>query len=88
MNDERLALAKELGATHAFNAKDDAVAKIRELVPQGLGYALDTTGINAVIQDAWGLLGAQGDLRHRRRQRPGRQPHLQRKPPSWAEGGL
>jgi aryl-alcohol dehydrogenase len=60
VNDERLALAKELGATHAFNAKDDAVAKIRELVPQGLGYAFDTTGINAVIQDAWGLLAPMG----------------------------
>jgi aryl-alcohol dehydrogenase len=60
VNDERLALAKELGATHAFNAKDDAIGKIRELVPQGLGYAFDTTGINTVIQDAWGLLAPMG----------------------------
>lgn len=60
VNDERLVLAKELGATHAFNARDDAVGKIRELCPQGLGYAFDTTGINAVIQDAWGLLAPKG----------------------------
>ena len=60
VNDARLALAKELGATHAFNAKDDAPARIRELCPTGLGYAFDTTGINAVIQDAWGLLAPKG----------------------------
>jgi len=60
LNDERLALAKELGATHAFNGRDDAIGKIRELVPQGLGYAFDTTGINAIIQDAWGLLAPMG----------------------------
>jgi len=60
VNDERLALAKELGATHAFNARDDAIGKIRELAPQGLGYAFDTTGINKVIEDAWGLLAPLG----------------------------
>ncbi len=60
VNDSRLALALELGATHAFNARDDAVGKIRELVPQGLGYAFDTTGINTVIQDGWNLLAAKG----------------------------
>ena len=60
VNDERLALAKELGATHAFNAKDNAIGKIRELCPQGLGYAFDTTGINKVIEDAWGLLAPMG----------------------------
>jgi aryl-alcohol dehydrogenase len=60
LNEGRLALAMELGATHAFNARDDAVGKIRELVPQGLGYAFDTTGINKVIEDAWSLLAPKG----------------------------
>jgi aryl-alcohol dehydrogenase len=60
MNDQRLALALELGATHAFNAKDDAPGKIRDLVPQGLGYAFDTTGINKVIEGAWNLLAPKG----------------------------
>lgn len=60
VNDERLALARELGATHTFNGRDDAIGKIRELVPQGLGYAFDTTGINTVIQDAWSLLAPMG----------------------------
>ncbi|QZH75906.1 MAG: NAD(P)-dependent alcohol dehydrogenase [Erythrobacter sp.] len=60
VNDARLELAKELGATHAFNAKDDAPAKIRELCPHGLGYAFDTTGINKVIEDGWNLLAPKG----------------------------
>jgi len=60
VNDARLALAKELGATHTFNARDDAIGKIKELVPQGLGYAFDTTGINKVIEDAWSLLAPLG----------------------------
>ena len=60
VNEERLALAKELGATHAFSARDDAIGKIRELCPQGLGYAFDTTGINKVIEDAWSLLAPMG----------------------------
>lgn len=60
VNDARLALALELGATHAFNAKDDAPAKIRELCPAGLGYAFDTTGINSVIEQAWSLLAPKG----------------------------
>lgn len=60
VNDARLALALELGATHAFNARDDAPTKIRQLCPAGLGYALDTTGINKVIENAWNLLAPKG----------------------------
>lgn len=60
LHDARLDLAKELGATHAFNAKDDTAAKIRELCPMGLGYAFDTTGINTVIEQAWSLLAPKG----------------------------
>lgn len=60
INDARLALAQELGATHAFNAKDDTPAKIRDLCTTGLGYAFDTTGINTVIQNAWSLLAPKG----------------------------
>jgi len=60
VNDDRLALALELGATHAFNGRDDAMGKIRALCPQGLGYVFDTTGINTIIQEAWGLLAPRG----------------------------
>ncbi|UVO50662.1 NAD(P)-dependent alcohol dehydrogenase [Sphingomonas sp. SUN019] len=62
VNDDRLALARELGATHAFNGKADAPAKIRDLCPTGVGYAFDTTGIKRVIEDAFGLLAPKGVL--------------------------
>lgn len=62
VNDERLALTKELGATHTFNAKDDAIAKIKELCPQGIAYGFDTTGINKVIEDIFSLLSFKSVL--------------------------
>jgi len=62
INEDRLALAIELGATHAFNGRDGAVDKIRELCPQGLAYAFDTTGVAALIQQAFGLLAPKGQV--------------------------
>jgi aryl-alcohol dehydrogenase len=47
----RLELALELGATHAINGKEtDAVAEIRRITGGGVDYALDTTGLPALIQ--------------------------------------
>ena len=60
LNDDRLKLARELGATHAFSGRDGAIDKIRALCPDGLGYAFDTTGIKAIIEDAWSLLAPKG----------------------------
>ena len=62
MHDSRLALAKELGATHVFNARESAMDQIRALCPNGLGYAFDTTGIDAVIEDLFDLLSPKGVL--------------------------
>lgn len=58
---ERLELAKELGATHTINSKqEDAVAKIKELTGgYGVDWTVDTTGLPAVIKDAISAL-AQG----------------------------
>jgi len=61
VNEDRLALAKELGATNAFPAAD-GVARIRQLCPQGVGYAFDTTGIAKVIEEAFTLLAPKGRL--------------------------
>lgn len=61
VNEGRLALARELGATHAFPAAE-AVEHVRALCPQGVGYAFDTTGIAAVIERAFGLLAPRGRL--------------------------
>lgn len=41
---ERLDLALEVGATHAFNARDgEVVRRLREIAPHGVRYALDTS---------------------------------------------
>lgn len=61
IHDSRLALARELGATHTINGKtQDAANEIRALCPQGLGYAFDTTGINKIIEQAAGLIAPMG----------------------------
>lgn len=46
VNAERLALARELGATHVINAREvsDVAAAIREITPRGAEYVLDTSG--------------------------------------------
>lgn len=46
INDDRLALALELGATHAFNAsRVDVEQEVKKLAPRGLRFAFDTTGL-------------------------------------------
>lgn len=61
LNDKRLVLARELGATHAVNpAREDVAAVIGAL--GGLSKAFDNTGQPAVIETAFNLLRARGVL--------------------------
>ncbi|MBZ0127720.1 MAG: NAD(P)-dependent alcohol dehydrogenase, partial [Rhodobacteraceae bacterium] len=70
MNDERLAVARELGATHTINpGSANATEEIMKITGYGVNYALDTTGLPAVIRGAveslapmgtCGILGASG----------------------------
>jgi len=61
MNADRLALALELGATHAFNVADgDVVARIKEIAPRGVRFALDTTGVDSVWRSATQCLAMDG----------------------------
>jgi aryl-alcohol dehydrogenase len=66
INDDRLALATELGATHVINgANEDAVARIQEITGGGVQTALDTTGNARVFRqmiDALGVAGHAGAL--------------------------
>ncbi len=49
----RLALAGELGATHQINGKEqDAVALIKQLTGKGAHYAVETTGVSAIVLQA------------------------------------
>ena len=57
----RLALAKELGATHTINgSEEDTFARIREIAPQGLNYVVDTTGHLGIIKEAVGHMTPRG----------------------------
>lgn len=60
---ERRRLALELGATQAIDpAADDTAAAIRAIVPGGLQYAFDSTGIPRVIETALSCLAMRGVL--------------------------
>lgn len=59
----RRELARELGATHVIDpATDDLVATVRTIVPSGADYALDTTGLQPVMNDALKCLRSRGTL--------------------------
>lgn len=60
LHDNRLALARELGATHAVKGGPDLEAALREICPDGLHYAFDTTGIASLIELAFYLLAPRG----------------------------
>ncbi len=62
LNDNKLAMAKEMGATTIINSRtDDAASKISELIPEGADYTLDTTGNAGVIKQAVHLLRPAGE---------------------------
>jgi aryl-alcohol dehydrogenase len=60
-NPARLALARELGATHTVEGNAaDLVAQLQQVIVGGFQYTLDTTGVPAVIQTAIGSLRPTG----------------------------
>ncbi len=63
LSDDRLALARELGATHTFSgASPDLLDGLRAATGGGATHALDTTGSPAVIGTATEALGPLGTL--------------------------
>ncbi|MEO8039524.1 MAG: zinc-binding dehydrogenase [Betaproteobacteria bacterium] len=62
VHDNRLALARELGATHTINARtEDANARIREIAGSpGVDVFIDNTGNPAIIQLGYQLTKSQG----------------------------
>ena len=59
----RRAMAKSLGATHLIDSASGEVGEaIREIVPAGVDYALDSSGREEVIMTALGALGSHGLL--------------------------
>jgi len=58
---ERLSLAKELGATHTINAgSSNPVEAVREILPNGVLYSLECTGVPKVIRQAVDCLALTG----------------------------
>lgn len=54
MLDEKLALARQLGATHGFNAKDpDCTAQVREATKGGVDFAFEMAGSVEALQLAY-----------------------------------
>lgn len=63
INDERLTFAKELGATHTINSlNEDVPQRIREILPHGVQYGVDTTGRSEVINNTLNSLAPVGEL--------------------------
>jgi aryl-alcohol dehydrogenase len=58
----RLELARELGATHAVNARDpDVVAAVRAAAGgRGVDFSLDATGTDKAMAAAMAVLGVRG----------------------------
>lgn len=60
--DSRLELAKELGATHVLNARQDKIVpRLRELAGT-VDYAVETTGVSRIIDQALRSLGSLGRM--------------------------
>ena len=62
ISDEKLAIAKKLGATYTVNAShEDPVTKIKEICG-GADYVFDASGRESTISQAWLSTGVQGQL--------------------------
>jgi alcohol dehydrogenase len=58
---EKLALARELGATHAIDARgNDVVEQVRAATSGGAQYAIETVGSAAVLAQAYAATGRGG----------------------------
>lgn len=59
--EERLRLARELGATHVVNAgSEDALEAVRQITGRGADYAVEAVGSAAVMRQAFEALGPGG----------------------------
>lgn len=61
VNPDKLALAQRLGATHQINSKaTDAVGEILKLCKGGADFAIEATGVPAVMKQALACVRSQG----------------------------
>ncbi|NLC62368.1 MAG: NAD(P)-dependent alcohol dehydrogenase [Gammaproteobacteria bacterium] len=63
VHENRLELARELGATHAYNGKEvDVVEEIRAASGGGTEYAVETTGVPPVVRQSLNALRPLGTV--------------------------
>jgi len=56
LSEDKLALARELGATATFNAsEEDVVARVRAITKGGVDHAFEMAGVTAAMELAWGV---------------------------------
>ena len=63
IQDKRLSIAKDIGATHVLNGGDkDLIDQVRGIcpLPAGFKYAFDTTAVPSVIEDMIEAVGVRG----------------------------
>lgn len=61
--EDKLAIAKEKGASVTFNSKEcDLVAEIRKMFPNGVDYVLDAVGSPAIVNQAMPLIKDRGKV--------------------------
>ncbi|MSO64871.1 MAG: alcohol dehydrogenase [Alphaproteobacteria bacterium] len=62
VRDDKLGLARQLGATHTFNAgENDCAQKIREVSGGGVDFAFEMAGSVPALQLAWTVTGRGGE---------------------------
>jgi aryl-alcohol dehydrogenase len=60
-NKVKMDMARAFGATHIIDGNHPNVPEaVKAIVPGGVRYALDTTGVPRIIENAWACLGARG----------------------------
>jgi S-(hydroxymethyl)glutathione dehydrogenase / alcohol dehydrogenase len=61
VDDEKLARARALGATHTVNARtDDPVEAVRDLTGGGIDYSFEAIGLKATAEQCFAMLGKGG----------------------------
>jgi alcohol dehydrogenase len=62
VRDDKLALAKQLGATHTFNATDpDVVTKVKDLTKGGVDYTFEMAGSIPALELGWKITRRGGE---------------------------
>ena len=63
IEDEKIAVAKTMGADYAFNSKKtDVIAEVKKLFPEGVDHVIDAVGINALINQAMEVIKYNGKI--------------------------